>query len=52
LRIARGEVPDWRALFADFEATVDFPACVYYAQLLSELPWLLLVIVGLLLALV
>ncbi len=38
LRIARGEQPDWRALFAKFEATVDFPACVYYAELLREFP--------------
>jgi hypothetical protein len=38
LRIARGERPDWRALFRNFEATVDFPACVYYADLLSEFP--------------
>ncbi len=38
LRIARGEPPDWRALFENFEATVDFPACVYYAQLLREFP--------------
>jgi len=38
LRIARGERPDWRALFRNFEATVDFPACVYYADLLREFP--------------
>ena len=38
LRIARGEQPDWRALFRNFEATVDFPACVYYADLLREFP--------------
>lgn len=38
LRIARGERPDWRALFEKFEATVDFPACVYYAELLREFP--------------
>ena len=38
LRIARGEPPDWRALFEKFESTVDFPACVYYAELLREFP--------------
>ncbi len=38
LRIARGEPADWRALFRNFEATVDFPACVYYAELLREFP--------------
>ncbi len=38
LRVARGERPDWRALFQEFEATVDFPACVYYAELLREFP--------------
>ncbi len=29
---------DWHALFADFEATVDFPACVYYRELLAAFP--------------
>jgi hypothetical protein len=29
---------DWRTLFKDFEATVDFPACVYYQELLREFP--------------
>lgn len=38
LRIARGERPDWRTLFEKFEATVDFPACVYYGELLREFP--------------
>lgn len=38
LRIARGEPADWRTLFEKFEATVDFPACAYYAELLREFP--------------
>ena len=38
LAIARGEKPDWRALFDGFEATVDFPACLFYAELLHEFP--------------
>ncbi len=29
---------DWQTLFRDFEATVDFPACVYYQELLREFP--------------
>ncbi len=38
LAIARGETPDWHALFDGFEATVDFPACLFYADLLREFP--------------
>jgi Sulfotransferase domain len=38
LAIARGERPDWRVLFDGFEATVDFPACIFYADLLREFP--------------
>jgi len=38
LAIARGQPRDWRALFAGFEATVDFPACLFYADLLREFP--------------
>jgi hypothetical protein len=29
---------DWRALFKSYQATVDFPACVYYRELLQEFP--------------
>lgn len=29
---------DWKALFENYEATVDFPACVYYQELLREFP--------------
>ncbi len=38
LSVGAGESPDWRALFQKFQATVDFPACVYYAELLREFP--------------
>jgi hypothetical protein len=29
---------DWKALFKRYQATVDFPACVYYRELLREFP--------------
>jgi hypothetical protein len=29
---------DWKTLFESYEATVDFPACVYYRELLQEFP--------------
>ncbi len=29
---------DWERLFRDFEATVDFPACIYYRELMQEFP--------------
>ncbi len=34
-----GRAPmDWQALFANFEATIDFPACTYYRELMREFP--------------
>lgn len=34
-----GRAPmDWEKLFQNFEATVDFPACVYYRELLRAFP--------------
>lgn len=37
--LVSGTAPmDWKTLFADFEATVDFPACIYYRELLREFP--------------
>lgn len=34
-----GRAPmDWKAIFKDYEATVDFPACIYYQELLREFP--------------
>jgi hypothetical protein len=29
---------DWKRLFENFEATVDFPACIFYRELLREFP--------------
>jgi hypothetical protein len=29
---------DWKGLFKSYQATVDFPACVYYRELLREFP--------------
>jgi len=29
---------DWQTLFSDYEATVDFPACVFYAELMAAFP--------------
>jgi hypothetical protein len=29
---------DWQWLFKDFQATVDFPACYYYKELMREYP--------------
>lgn len=38
-RFARGEAPmDWRALFAGYEATVDFPACAYHEEIAAAFP--------------
>ena len=35
----RGKAPmDWQTLFRNYEATVDFPACVYYRELLEMFP--------------
>jgi hypothetical protein len=33
-----GKVIDWDALFSGYEATVDFPACVFYQQLMEAFP--------------
>ncbi len=34
----RGEPVDWDGLFADYEATVDWPACTFYGELLDRHP--------------
>ena len=34
----RGEPVDWDAFFADYEATVDWPACTFYGELLRRNP--------------
>lgn len=36
--ITRGQRPDWNAVFDGFQATVDWPACNYYAELLAQWP--------------
>lgn len=36
--LAVGEEMDWRAAMADFEASVDFPSCIYYAELMEAFP--------------
>lgn len=33
-----GEDVDWDALFAGYEACVDFPACIFYRQLMAAFP--------------
>lgn len=35
---ARGETPDWDALFTDFRATVDWPAAEYWRELTAHYP--------------
>jgi Sulfotransferase domain len=37
-RIAAGEPVDWEAVFAGFAATVDWPACNYYRELMARYP--------------
>jgi len=33
-----GQPPDWRAFFATYQATVDWPACTFYQELLQRYP--------------
>ncbi len=33
-----GESVDWHALFADYQATVDWPGCTFYAELIKAYP--------------
>jgi hypothetical protein len=35
---ADGSAPDWDALLAPYESCVDFPACVFYAELADAYP--------------
>ncbi|MDQ2713705.1 MAG: sulfotransferase family protein [Chloroflexota bacterium] len=35
---ARGEATDWRALFDGYRATVDWPACSFYEELMQAYP--------------
>ncbi|MFH2045181.1 MAG: sulfotransferase family protein [Pseudomonadota bacterium] len=36
--LVKGRGIDWKKLFQDYQATVDAPACFYYAELLREFP--------------
>ncbi len=36
--ISRGETPDWPAVFDGYAATVDWPACNYWRELLALYP--------------
>lgn len=38
VKIARGGDPDWRALFAGYDSCVDFPASVFWKDLVEEFP--------------
>lgn len=35
---ARGEMPDWHALFAGYAAAVDWPACAFWPELAAAFP--------------
>ena len=37
-RLARGGSVDWKALLADYRATTDFPACLYYREQIHAFP--------------
>lgn len=37
-RVTRGENVDWEEVFAGFQATVDWPACNYYRELMARYP--------------
>lgn len=34
----RGQTVDWDQIFEGYQSTVDFPACVYYAELMEKYP--------------
>jgi hypothetical protein len=36
--IVRGAAPDWYSVFAGYQATVDWPACTYYKDLMRVYP--------------
>jgi hypothetical protein len=33
-----GQGPDWETLFAGYKATVDFPGCMYYKEMMKRYP--------------
>ncbi len=36
--IGKGATPDWDRVFAGFESTVDFPACIFWRELAEKYP--------------
>jgi hypothetical protein len=36
---ARGETTNWREVFKDYQATVDWPACTFYKELMEIYPY-------------
>jgi hypothetical protein len=37
-RAANGDMPDWNEFLADYTATVDWPACSFWREILAENP--------------
>jgi Sulfotransferase domain len=37
-RVARGEPVEWGEVFSGYEATVDWPACIFYEELMAAYP--------------
>lgn len=38
VRVARGGTVDWQTMFAQFESSVDFPASLFYLEMLAAFP--------------
>jgi len=36
--VTAGKEPEWSKIFADYQATVDWPACAYYQELMEAYP--------------
>lgn len=37
-QLEKGEDPDWEKLFEGYKATVDFPGCIFYKQIMAKYP--------------
>lgn len=37
-QVSEGTAPNWHAMFADYQACVDWPACAYYYELYQAFP--------------
>lgn len=37
-KLARGEEPDYERLFAGYQSTTDFPACIFYQEFMAQYP--------------